>query len=92
MAILIRDRDGEGHYGSKVDAYKIICDDNGNPVDAELVAHRPTVGCKLFVGTFTAGMFSTRDWWLTTPITKIISETDAEIRFETKNSTYTFKW
>lgn len=82
MATLRRDRDGEGFSGSNVEAL--------NPDTGELVARRPTVGCCLRVGTVTAGMFSTRDWWMTTPITEIISETDSEIKFKTGNSTYTF--
>jgi len=92
MADLRRDRDGEGYYGSRIEAYEIIHDEDGKPIDAKLVAHRPTVGCKLLVGTVTAGMFSDRDYWVTTPITEIISETDDEIHFRTGNSTYTFKW
>lgn len=82
MAKLIRDRDGEGYYGSNVQAF----DPEKN---MELVGHEPMLGCCLKVGTMTAGTFSTRDWWMTTPITEIISETNEEIKFKTKNSTYT---
>ena len=82
MSNLIRDSDGEGYYGSRVDAI--------DPITAEIVGHEPTVGCCLKVGTMTAGTYSTRDWWMTTPITEIISEDNKQIRFKTKNSTYTF--
>ena len=84
MATLIRDGDGEGHFGSLIEAL--------DPEDlSNCVGHEPMVGYRLRVGTVTAGMFSNRDWWMTSPITKIISETDDEMRFETKNSTYTLK-
>lgn len=84
MASLTRDRDGEGHYGSRVEAW--------DRINKKLVGHKPMVGYCLLVGTLTAGMFSTRDWWRTSEITEIISETEDEIRFKTENSTYTFKW
>lgn len=86
MAELIRERDGEGYHGSCVDAYEVVDGKLGN-----IVGHEPIVGCCLKVGTMTAGMFSTRDWWMTTPITEIISETEDEVRFKTGNSTYTFR-
>ena len=82
MARLIRDGDGEGHYGSVVKAI--------DPLTGKTVGREPIVGNALFVGTATAGMFSTRDWWLTTPITEILSESETEIRFKTGNSIYTF--
>jgi len=81
MAKLIRDGDGEGYFGSRIESF--------DPKTGDLVGHEPMIGCCLKVGTATAGMFSSRDWWMTTPITEIISETDKEIRFKTKNSTYT---
>jgi len=84
MATLIRDRDGEGYSGSRVESY-----DPAN--DMKLSGHEPKLGHCLLVGTTTAGMFSDRDWWATTPITKIVSETDEEIKFETKNSSYTLR-
>jgi len=83
MASLIRDSDGEGYYGSRVEAI--------DPVTMEVVAHEPKVGCRLLVGTVTAGTYTTRDWWMTSAITEIISETEEEIRFKTENSVYTLK-
>jgi hypothetical protein len=84
MARLVRDRDGEGHYGCCVDAYEVVDGKLGN-----IVGHEPIVGCCLKVGTITAGMFSARDWWMTTQITEIISEDDEKVIFKTANSTYT---
>ncbi len=83
MATIIRERDGEGFSGSRVEAY--------DPATMEIVGHVPIVGCCLLVGSMTAGSYSSRDWWMTTPIVEIISETDTEIKFTTKNSNYTFK-
>jgi len=84
MATLTRDRDGEGYYGSRVEAH--------DPKKGmKIVGHKPIVGCCLLVGTVGAGMFTSRDWWMTTPIEEILSESDEEIRFRTKNSTYTLR-
>jgi len=83
MATLIRDRDGEGYHGSNVQAIEFP--------GGKVVGHKPMVGYCLKVGTMTAGMFSSRDWWMTTPIVEIISETKDEIKFKTENSYYTFK-
>ena len=81
MARLVRDRDGEGHYGSVVNAITS---------DGKVVGHEPIVGAGLYVGTVTAGTYSDRDWWLTSIITEILSVSEKEIRFKTSNSTYTF--
>jgi len=83
MAKLIRERDGAGQHGALVESF--------DPETMKVVGNKPTVGQVLRVGTVTAGMFSDQDWWMTTPITEIISETDDEIKFKTKNSIYTFK-
>jgi hypothetical protein len=84
MATLTRDRDGEGYYGSRVEAI--------DPETGKIVGRKPMVGKCLLVGTVIAGTFSERDWWMTTPIKEILYETDKEIRFETvNNSKYTFK-
>lgn len=83
MSHLIRERDGEGYSGVRVEAI--------DPDSGEIAGHEPMVGKMLLVGTVTAGTFSTRDWWRTSPITEIVSESDEEVVFKTGNSTYTFK-
>jgi hypothetical protein len=90
MAKLYRDRDGEGHYGSVVNALdpNEFDEDTGN---FKAVGHEPMVGYMLFIGTVTGGMFSDRDWWRTTPITEILSDDGDVVRFRTRNSTYTFE-
>lgn len=83
MASLIRDRDGEGFSGSRVEAI--------DPVSQKVVGNKPMIGKCLLVGTITAGTFSNRDWWMTSPITEITLETDNELKFKTNNSSYTLK-
>ena len=83
MAHLIRDRDGEGDSGSRVEAL--------DPETGEVVGYEPTVGYRLLVGSLTARSFSNRDHWITTPITEIISDSEDEVRFKTGNSVYTLK-
>lgn len=87
MAKLIRDRDGEGYSGSLVLALEF----DGKTPGGKVIGYKPMVGYCLKVGTMTAGTYSDRDWWMTTPITEIISETEEEIKFKTANSTYTLK-
>jgi len=93
MAVLVRDRDGEGYFGSRVE---VISADTTLP-DKDRFSQfngdsSTLVGNMLLVGTATAGMFTSRDWWRTNVITEIISETEDEIRFTTKSgSTYTLR-
>ena len=54
----------------------------------EIVGRKPTIGCSMLVGSVTARSYSNQDWWMTTPVTKILEETDKYILFETENSTY----
>lgn len=54
----------------------------------QIKGNEPIVGCSLLVGSVTARSYSSQDYWLTTPITKIIEKTDKYILFETENSTY----
>ena len=53
----------------------------------EVVGSKPVVGCSMKVGSPFARTYG-NDWWLTTPVTKIIEETDKFCIFETENSTY----
>ena len=54
----------------------------------EIAGHKPIIGCSLMVGSMTARSYSNQDYWLTTPITKILKKTKKYIMFETENSTY----
>lgn len=83
MAQLTREGDGEGYYGARVEAW--------DRVNAKIVGNKPMVGYCLLVGTVTAGMFSSRDWWRTTEITEILSEDEGKVVFKTvSGSTYIF--
>jgi hypothetical protein len=55
----------------------------------------PEVGCCMQVGSFYARSYSAQDWWMTTPVTEIVSrialpDSSLVVIFKTKNSTY--KW
>lgn len=54
----------------------------------EVAGHKPIVGCSMMVGSFRARSFADQDYWLTTPVTKIVEETEKYCIFETENSTY----
>jgi len=90
MPRLERLSDGEGFSGSQVEV--IAWNEDGS--FKEVVGSKPEVGCSVKVGTATAGMFSNRDYWLTTPVTEIIKEEKNEegkltyMMFKTENSVY----
>ena len=55
----------------------------------------PEVGCCMQVGSHYSRSYEAQDWWMTTPVTEIVSrdvEEDGTVTvvFKTKNSTY--KW
>jgi hypothetical protein len=55
----------------------------------------PEVGCCMKVGSPYSRSYSSQDWWMTTPVTEIVSREELEdgtviVVFKTKNSTY--KW
>ena len=56
----------------------------------------PELGCCMQVGSPYARSYSAQDWWMTTPVTEIVSRTvdnDGTITvvFKTKNSTYEWR-
>ena len=55
----------------------------------KVVGDMPIVGCSLLVGSIHTRMFG-QDYWLTTPITKILEEKPGYVRFKTWNSEYEF--
>ena len=90
MPTLRRVRDGEGFIGLVVDA--IGFDENGK---TKICGDVPMIGYALKVGSVIAGTYSTRDWWMTSPITEFIKETENEngeyyLKFKTNNSEYEF--
>lgn len=52
---------------------------------------RPRVGICIQVGSAYARTMQWQDYWQTSYITKILSDTENEVIFETGNSTYTWK-
>lgn len=84
MATLKRVGDGAGDSGARVDA--IAWNEDGT--FKEIVAHEPVVGCSLMVGSISARSYSSQDYWLTTPITKILEQREGYCKFATENSEY----
>ena len=91
MARLRRVLDGEGFSGSRVESISWNEDGTLN----EIKEGKPTIGESMRVGSVTAGTYSTRDWWMTTPVTEILEEryaNDGEhleyVKFKTENSIY----
>lgn len=90
MAQIKRVSDGEGYSGSLVES--ISWNEDGS--FKEVTGGKPTVGESMRVGTATAGMFTSRDFWMTTPVTEIIKEEKNEegkliyVMFKTENSVY----
>jgi hypothetical protein len=70
--------------GARVEAIKWTEDGKFESV----VDNKPVVGCSLLVGSVTARSYSSQDYWLTTPVTEIIEETNEYISFKTENSNY----
>jgi len=53
---------------------------------------RPEVGMSMRVGSISARSYSRQDWWQTTLVKEIISDTPDKVVFKTVNgSTYTWK-
>lgn len=82
---LVRLRDGAGDSGQMSEGYEIINDEVQRYQNC-----RPRLGLSMRVGSLFARTYSAQDWWQTTFITEIISETDTEVMFRTGNSIY--KW
>jgi hypothetical protein len=56
----------------------------------------PEVGHCMQVGSHYARSYSAQDWWMTTPVTEIVSKSKlkdgrTEVVFKTKNSTYLWR-
>ena len=90
MARLRRVGDNEGFSGSVVTS--IYWNKDGTL--KEEVKGGPFVGSSIKVGSVTAGTYSTRDWWMTTPIIEILEERKNKdglleyAKFRTENSIY----
>jgi len=86
---LTRERDGVGDSGPVCDiiAYDEECQRSYILEDT----HRPQVGCCVRVGSLYARSYSSQDWWLTTPITEILEETESSMRFKTRSNSI-YEW
>jgi hypothetical protein len=81
---LTRDRDGAGDSGQM----SLALWNDGKEIED---GARPRVGVVMRVGSSYARTYIGQDWWQTTRITEIISDTPHEVRFRTTNSVYTWK-
>ncbi len=79
--------DGAGDGGARSEAIKWNEDRTFNSV----VSNRPTVGCSMLVGSVTARSYSEQDYWLTTPVTEILEESEDYVKFKTGNSIYEWR-
>lgn len=84
---LTRLRDGAGDSGPM--SQTIEWDDDEKATICENA--RPKVGASMRVGTFIARSYQWQDWWVTTPVTEIIEETENYCRFKTQNSEYEWR-
>jgi hypothetical protein len=85
--------EGKGDAGPLSAAHKVS--EDGKELVGVKYNAEPEVGCCMQVGSPYARSFSSRDWWMTTPVTEIVSREEEEdgtvtVVFKTKNSTY--KW
>ncbi len=82
------DERGRGDQGSFCESLHL---DKNNEVVYERDA-RPAVGKAMRVGSSYARTMQHQDWWLTTPITEILSDTPNEVVFKTRSgSIYTWR-
>ncbi len=86
MPSLQRTRDGAGDSGAMSMA---LWQEDGE-IKYEHGA-RPRVGVAMRVGSISGRSYSSQDWWQTTLITEILSESEEEIHFRTGNSEYIWK-
>jgi hypothetical protein len=80
---LTRLRDGAGDSGPM--SQTIEWDDDEKATICENA--RPKIGASMIVGSYMAS-YLWQDWWMTTPVTEIIEETENYCRFKTQNSEY----
>lgn len=83
---MYREKDNVGDSGTM--SLAIYRDASGQIVIEENA--RPRVGVSMRVGSQYARSFSAQDWWQTTLIEEIISETPDQVVFRTRNSVYTW--
>lgn len=85
---LLRLKDKQQEHGAASEAIQWKEDGTFDKV----VAHIPTVGCSMLVGSVTARTYSDQDYWLTTPVVEILEEINNDavhyVRFRTENSEY----
>ena len=85
---LVRKRDGAGDSGPMSDIGRL------NPETKEVEWERnarPRVGWVVTVGSRMGRSYQVHDYWTTTYVTEIDSDTPKEVHFKTSNSEYVWK-
>lgn len=82
------DKHGRGDSGGMSQAYR--WPEGGGGLEVEDDA-RPSVGVRMKVGSLYARTMQDQDWWMCSLVTEIISESENEVVFKTRNSIYTWK-
>jgi hypothetical protein len=85
MPILRRTTDGAGDSGPMCTIERLHPQTGTHEIERN---QRPRVGWAICVGSATGRTFGNQDWWQTTPVTEILEDTPAYVRFTTRNSTY----
>lgn len=87
MYTLMRQSDGAGDMGGM--SLALWIGDDGQ-VQYEHDA-RPRVGVAIRVGSTYARTMQAQDWWMTTPVTEILEETEHRVLFRTRSGS-TYVW
>lgn len=94
MTFWMYDKKGRGDSGQMSVAITPTFDsDTNKAVDVQYEQNaRPRVGVAMRVGSFMARSYQAQDWWQTTLIKEIVSDTPNEVVFRTQSgSEYTWK-
>lgn len=83
----------KGDSGPMSNAHRVS--EDGKTLESVKHQAEPEVGHCMQVGSPYSRSYSGRDWWMTTPVTEIVSrivlpDSSVQVIFKTKNSTY--KW
>jgi hypothetical protein len=79
--------DGVGEVGRMSEARWL---DGSGAMQVEQDA-RPRVGVSMRVGSLQARSYSAQDWWMTTPIVRILEDEPSRIVFETRSGSI-YEW
>jgi len=82
MYKLVRKSDGRGDSGGMSMAIKYETYDGMDACESD---SRPLIGYRMRVGSIYARTMQGQDWWQTTPVVTIVSDTPNKVVFKTKS-------